>query len=59
MDRNPTGTAEAFQYRANGSGTVITLSIFVDSGRTATQIVMGLYTNTGTTTATFNPPSIR
>jgi hypothetical protein len=44
-DNNPAGTAEAFQYTASASGTVSKLSIYIDSNNTATQVVVGLYSN--------------
>jgi len=47
-DSNSGGRAEAFQYTANASGTVNTISIFIDSGNNASRVVVGLYTNNGT-----------
>jgi hypothetical protein len=47
-DYNPAGMAEAFIYTAIASGTITRLSIYIDSSSTATQVVLGLYSNTGT-----------
>jgi hypothetical protein len=43
VDHNPAGAAEAFQYTAGASGTVNKLSVYIDAGSTATQVVVGLY----------------
>lgn len=45
-DYNPAGKAEAFIYTATASGTVNSLYVYIDSASTATQVVVGLYTNT-------------
>jgi outer membrane protein assembly factor BamB len=45
LDDNALGVAEAFQATASGSGTVATLSVYVDSSSTATTLVAGLYTD--------------
>jgi hypothetical protein len=45
QDDNPAGKAEAFLYTAVASGSVAKLSIYIDSNSTATQVVVGLYTN--------------
>jgi len=42
-DGNPAGAAEAFKTTAAASGTVATLSVYVDAGSTATSLVAGLY----------------
>jgi hypothetical protein len=42
-DSNPAGLAEAFQYTNAQAGTVTALSLYVDSGNTATRAVVGLY----------------
>jgi len=44
-DWNSAGTGEAFQYTATASGSVNQLNIFLDSDSTATQAVVGLYTD--------------
>jgi hypothetical protein len=45
VDSNSLGRAEAFQTTASASGTVGTLSIYVDSSSTATTMVAGIYAN--------------
>jgi hypothetical protein len=50
QDNNPAGMAEAFQYTASASGTLTRLYIYVDTANTATQVLVGLYTNTGSNT---------
>jgi hypothetical protein len=47
QDSNAAGTAEAFQYTASSSGTVNRLYIYIDSGSTATQVILGLYSDVG------------
>lgn len=42
-DYNPAGVAEAFRTTAGASGSVVTLSVYVDTGSTATSLVAGLY----------------
>jgi len=42
-DSNPAGSAEAFKTSASATGTVATLTIYVDTGSTATSLVAGLY----------------
>jgi hypothetical protein len=44
-DNNPAGTAEAFQYTAVASGSVTKLYVYIDANNTATQVMIGLYTN--------------
>jgi hypothetical protein len=39
--------AEAFQYTASATGTLTRLTIYLDSSNTATNVVVGLYTDTG------------
>ena len=41
------GSAEAFQTTASASGTVASLSIYLDASSTAATLVAGLYTNSG------------
>jgi hypothetical protein len=45
VDSNTAGVAEAFQYTASASGNVTKLYVYIDSGSTATTVVVGLYTN--------------
>lgn len=47
-DYNPAGLAEAYRTTASASGTVQKLTVFVDSGSTASKLVAGLYSNNGT-----------
>jgi hypothetical protein len=54
QDSNSAGMAEAFQYTAAASGSVAKLSVYIDSSSTATQVVVGLYTNN----ASNNPGSL-
>ena len=42
-DSNSVGSAEAFQTTASATGTLSTLNFYVDTGSTATTIVIGLY----------------
>lgn len=42
-DSNSQGSAEAFQATATGSGTLGSLSVYVDTPNTATKLVVGLY----------------
>src|SRR5262245_4119409 len=42
-DSNAAGQAEAFNSTATASGTVVSLSIYVDAGSTATKLTVGLY----------------
>jgi hypothetical protein len=44
-DGEPSGQAEAFQATATGSGSAVSLSIYVDSGNRATTLVAGLYSD--------------
>jgi hypothetical protein len=46
-DSNSSGQAEAFQTMAAASGTLSTLSLYVDSASTAQQIIIGLYSDNG------------
>jgi hypothetical protein len=50
QDSNPAGTAEAFVFTASSSGTVHSLSVYIDSSNTATQVLVGLYNNTASNT---------
>jgi hypothetical protein len=45
-DNNPAGLAEAFQFTASASGAMNQLSVYIDTSSTATQVIVGLYTNT-------------
>src|SRR5262249_21520662 len=42
-DSNPAGSAEAFKTTSGSSGTVATLTVYVDTGSTATSLVAGVY----------------
>ncbi len=44
-DSNPQGKAEAFRTTAATTGSVTSLSVYLDSGSTATKLVAGLYTD--------------
>ena len=46
-DSNPAGSAEAFEATASGAGSAVELSIYVDSGSTATAMVAGIYSDAG------------
>jgi hypothetical protein len=46
-DSNPAGSAEAFKTTASATGIVATLSVYVDTGSTATSLVAGLYADNG------------
>ncbi len=62
-DGNAAGQAEAFKTSASGSGTVVSLTIYVDAGSGSSKLVAGLYTDSagkpGTllTQGTLNAPS--
>ena len=62
-DTDSAGLAEAFQYTAPASGTVQSLSLYVNSGNSAPAIAVGLYSDvsgqpaTLLTSATINSPS--
>jgi hypothetical protein len=43
VDSNPTGMAEALRVKATASGTLGFLTVYVDSGSTATKLLVGLY----------------
>ena len=49
VDTNPVGMAEAFQYTASVTGTATTLSVYLDSTNTETNVVVGIYTQSGST----------
>jgi PKD domain len=63
-DTSSAGSAEAFQYTAPASGTVHSLSLYVNSGSSAPAIVVGLYSdvsgNPGTllASATISSPAV-
>ena len=44
-DNNPAGVAEAFQTTAATTGSVAKLTVYVDTGSTATSLTAGLYTD--------------
>jgi hypothetical protein len=50
QDNNPAGTGEAFVFTAVASGNVTNLSIYINSNNTATQVLLGLYSNTASNT---------
>src|SRR5689334_21734595 len=45
LDSNPAGQAEAFKTTAVASGTVASISVYLDSGSVPNQLVVGLYTD--------------
>jgi hypothetical protein len=47
VDTNPNGMAEAFQTTAVASGTLGTLSVYLDPSSTATTVAVGLYSDSG------------
>src|SRR5205807_10092782 len=47
VDSNTPGHAEAFRFTATTTGTVSSLSVFVDSTSTASSLVAGVYTSNG------------
>jgi len=49
-DSNPAGMAEAYQFTAIASGTVNQLVIYIDVTSTASQVVVGLYSNASNNT---------
>jgi hypothetical protein len=46
-DNNVAGVAEAFKATASATGTVTSLSVYVDSGSAATKLTAGLYADSG------------
>jgi glucose/arabinose dehydrogenase len=46
-DQNPAGVAEAFRTTASGSGTLSSLTVYVDSRSSATKLVAGVYADNG------------
>jgi beta-glucanase (GH16 family) len=46
-DSDQSGQAEAFQFAATSSGTVSTLTVYLDSGSSSTKLITGLYANSG------------
>lgn len=48
LDGNAAGMAEAFRTTATASGTIGSLTVYVDATSTATKLVVGLYANSGT-----------
>jgi hypothetical protein len=49
QDSNSAGVAEAFQYTANASGNISTISIFINANNSSTRVNVGLYSNNNTT----------
>jgi outer membrane protein assembly factor BamB len=47
VDSNQSGQAEAFRTTATASGTLTTLTVYVDASATATSLVAGLYADNG------------
>jgi outer membrane protein assembly factor BamB len=47
VDQNAAGQAEAFRTTAVSAGTLSQVSVYIDSGATATSVIMGIYTDTG------------
>jgi hypothetical protein len=47
LDSNTAGKAEAFRTTATASGGLTRLTIYVDTGNTATTLVAGIYTDAG------------
>ena len=47
VDTDQPGEAEAFQFAATSSGTLASLSVYVDSSTSATKLVAGLYASSG------------
>ncbi len=45
IDYNPGGVAEAFIYTASATGTATRFYVYVDSGNTASNIIVGIYSN--------------
>ncbi|NBU89588.1 MAG: hypothetical protein EBS16_10350, partial [Betaproteobacteria bacterium] len=45
IDTNPAGMAEAFVYKAQSTGTVDTLNVYLDGTSAATTVVAGLYSD--------------
>jgi hypothetical protein len=50
-DNDKAGTAEAFLYTASAGGTATTLNLYVDSGSSATKVVVGIYSHNASTNA--------
>ncbi len=48
-DQNSSGSAEAFQATATASGSVTSLSIYLDAASDAAKATLGIYTETGAT----------
>ena len=46
-DSNPAGMAQAFSYTASASGTTTDIELYVNTGTTATKVVLGVYSNSG------------
>ena len=47
VDSNPSGTAEAFVYRAAGTGPVSTAHVYLDESNEADEVHVGLYSDEG------------
>jgi hypothetical protein len=48
VDYNSMGMAEAFETTATATGTVASISVYLDAGSTATRVVVGLYASGAT-----------
>ena len=46
VDGNANGSAEAYKFTASATGSLGSLSLFLDSSNTATKVFLGLYSNT-------------
>ncbi len=46
-DNNANGLAQAFSYTAAGSGTTTDIDLYVNTGTTATKLLLGLYADAG------------
>ena len=51
-DNNPAGSAQAFSYAATASGTTTDIELYVNSGATATKLIVGLYSDASGTPGT-------
>ena len=51
-DNNPAGTAQAFSYTPTASGTTTDIELYVNSGATATKLIVGLYSDASGTPGT-------
>lgn len=51
-DSNSPGEAEAFQFAATSTGTLNSLTIYIDSASSATQLITGIYSGSGSNPGT-------